>query len=433
MRDSIWAIMGRGMRNSLIARLGVVAASVSLLGALVFTTGCRQEEEPHFRFATCFDVVEEAGTIHLLYGLPGEGEDEALRFFYTRLEEGGQSWSEPVAIHTAHALPGRHHRGNDPQLAVAGDRLMAVWTAIGGGPWGSGPLATSLSSDGGRSWLPGPAPGEAPVSDEIGFRFPAVAAGADAFHAIWIHAEGEERSLRHARLAFGSGAWAPPSVIDPRICACCWNRLKVGGDGSLYALYRDQEPSDMGFAVSQDDGRTWETRGHAGSYDWRFEGCPHVGGGLAVAGGSVADSPVLLATVWTGHEGHHGAYILRSDDAGRSWEKTANPGGQVWGNRSTDVTFVSPGTAVAVWDEPGEEGERHVLLAHSSDSGLSWSKPGKVSPKGRYSTHPRVVASGGQALVFWSDQEPDGATTLWSAAVALSSPGITTAGLNQRK
>src|SRR5690606_1793873 len=135
----------------------------------------------------------------------------------------------------------------------------------------------------------------------------------EGFHAIWIHALEEARGLRHARLRFGADAWTTPTVIDPEICACCWNKLKVGKDGALFALYRDQEPSDMALATSSDGGRTWQRTGPAGNFNWEFNGCPHVGGGLTFASGDREESH-LLATVWTGHPDTGGAYVLRSED-----------------------------------------------------------------------------------------------------------------------
>src|SRR5690606_2587896 len=138
---------------------------------------------------------------------------ERLRFYYTRSADVGETWASAVEVATDHALPGRHGRGNDPRLAVAGENVMANWTARGGGPFGSGPLAAAVSRDGGKTWQASAAPANA-GGESAGFRFPDLAASGRAFHAAWIHAEEEERSLRHARMDFGAENWTVPKILD---------------------------------------------------------------------------------------------------------------------------------------------------------------------------------------------------------------------------
>ena len=42
------------------------------------------------------------------------------------------------------------------------------------------------------------------------------------------------------------------------ICACCWNSLKVDAGGTLWALYRDDQPRDLVLASSRDGGEIAE-------------------------------------------------------------------------------------------------------------------------------------------------------------------------------
>src|SRR3712207_7239577 len=48
-------------------------------------------------------------------------------------------------------------------------------------------------------------------------------------------------------------------------------------------LYRDKNPRDMALVASADAGATWGEPVRVGRFDWDFDGCPHVGGGLATA------------------------------------------------------------------------------------------------------------------------------------------------------
>ena len=407
-----------------------------------------------------FDVTEADGVVHVLYAKPLDSDSKAFQLYHVRSDDAGATWSQPVAVSVAHAPPARAHRGDDPQVAARGDRVMALWTAQGEGPFGSGPVACALSDDGGRTWRAGPvAPNAEPLpplaipakpaapkpaaSKEPaaagpqapgagkshghggmkgsakgtgpGYRFPAAAAGNDAFHVVWIHAIGEERSLRHSRLSFGSTRWSEPNLVDPEICACCWNELKVAPDGGLITLYRDVKPSDMVLARSGDGGKTWHGAGRAGEFDWQFDGCPHVGGGIATTGtGSDSDAGAIFASVWTGDSSDTGAYCVSLDPSG-SWSRPIPLTFADGRGRNTDVAALGGARCATVWDQVMPEGSQGVFAAYSTDAGRTWSTPRRVSADGVNAGYPRVVPAGDQYLVLWTTYGADGGTALGSA------------------
>ncbi|MBA4150328.1 MAG: exo-alpha-sialidase [Verrucomicrobia bacterium] len=384
---------------------------------MLFVSGCgersAESKSSSDLRASCFDVTSDNGAIHLLIGQPAE--DKALDFFYLKRKSTDQTWPEPIRIPTTHATPGNHHRGNDPQIAVHGERLMALWTAKGGGPYGSGPIATALSNDGGRTWTPGPSPTlTTDDAQDVGYRFPATVAGDGAFHVVWIHAEDKERSLRYSRLAFDSKHWSEPTVIDPTSCACCWNEIKINADGELFVLYRDEQPRDMALAVSKDRGQTWNRTGAVGDFNWDFNGCPHVGGGLALTPGRNAGENLLVATVWTGQSEHSGAYVLTSGDNGQSWSATTRLGLSKIG-RHTDTTALSPDKAAVAWDEPSTNGQS-MFVALTEDGGKTWGEPQQLSAaKAKY---PRLLACDDQFFVLWSEDEEKGTPRLRMELIA---------------
>lgn len=350
--------------------------------------------------ASCFDVMAWQGSVHVLFGQTSGPEGEDLTFHHIRSDTFGRTWSAPVAVPSSHARPGQHHRGNDPQLAVYGDRVLAVWTAQGAGPFGSGPLGASLSLDGGATWKPIPVPQVSQGHHEAGYRFPALAADANGFHVIWIHAAGAERSLRYSRFRLEQQAWSEPTVIDPQICACCWNRLATTEDGRLVALYRDIAPSDMGVATSEDGGTSWQLQNPAGDFDWFFQGCPHVGGGLSVTLPGEKRMNILTS-IWTGHSDRAGAHAFTSADQGANWISPQWASGPPRKGRATDVTSRPDGWALMVWDQPDGDGSA-VFGAISKDGGLHWQKAERMSPKGRPGTYPRAINTAQGFWVFWT-------------------------------
>jgi hypothetical protein len=383
------------------------------------------------------DVADSGGGVHLLLGQSSGADDRHFTLAYTRSDDGGATWTPPVSVPTDHAAPARMHRGDDPQLAANGRHVMAMWTARGDGPYGSGPLATALSDDGGRTWRAGPAPrAEALPPDATppkpatasaaaskkphepngtgpGYRFPAAAAGRDGFHVVWIHAVGDERSLRHAALPFDAATWSEPDVVDPHICACCWNELKVEQDGTILALYRDQQPSDMSLSLSRDGGRSWEPTGHAGTFNWNFDGCPHVGGGLATAGGDTTGAEMTLATVWTGNAGATGAYLVARNSDGQ-WSAPTPLAADGFKGRNTDAAAAAgSASAVAVWDQSAPEGGGQCVYSMTTTNcGRSWSPPHRLSPPGVNASYPRVVPVAGGFLVLWTEYAKDGSPSL---------------------
>lgn len=382
-----------------------LVAILSIVSAATLFPGCSNRStvppsDSAWR-ASCFDVAAGKDALHLVIGRL-LGTNKAVELSYVRIEAADhKKWTE-IPIPTTHAPAGNHHRGNDPQIAIHGERIMALWTAKGGGPFGSGPIGIALSDDGGKTWRPGPSPTPpADASRDVGYRFPATTADNTAFHAVWIHAEGDERSLRHSRLDFGSEQWTPPSVIDSDCCACCWNEMKTGPDGKVFALYRDEEPKDMALAVSDDQGHTWKRTGVVGKFDWEFNGCPHVGGAFAFPDDS---SKLIQATIWTGHPDHTGAYALASRDGGESWSapfrlQTAGEQG-----RHADIAVLSATESAMVWDQRGEE-ERIVYASHSTDGGGAWTEAKQLSRPGVKSEYPRVAVCDGRFLALWSEYE----------------------------
>lgn len=346
----------------------------------------------------CFGVAVDGARVHVVIGLGSGAKDDAQKLSYAQSEDGGATWTAPVEIPIGGREPGYLHRGNDPQIVACGRRVVVMWTAKGEGPFGSGPLAGAVSEDGGATWRAIEGPRVKGAEGASGYRFPAVEADGQGFGVVWIHAAGEERSLRFARRAWSGARWSEPVTVEGKICACCWNALRRDGAGRLMVLYRDDEPRDMKVAVSDDGGATWRIGGYAGAFGWKLNGCPHVGGGLAWGG---ADGG-WWASVWTGVPGAEGCYAMHSGDGGRNWSVKRMSAG-----RHTDIAALPGGGAVMVWDETNEAGESGVWMSEAGKAG-AWSAAKRVSQMNHSATTPRVVVSRGRVIGFWSEQGEGG-------------------------
>jgi len=357
-----------------------------------------------------FDLYRDGARIHLLAaGTSRDGETPELR--YIRSDDGGESWSEPTRPGLGQPAPTKSHRGNDVQVAAHGRQVVALWGTNGSGFRGSGPFVSAISSDGGQSWRAGPNPAADGTDGGHGFA-DLIAAGDGVFHLAWLDsygvvtndrgvaevaasdAVGGQQGLMAARSDDGGASWVMHRRVDDVTCECCWNSLTESG-GGVHLLYRDKDPRDMALA-SLDAGAGWRTGGRVGAFDWRFEGCPHVGGALAAGGDT------LTALVWTGHAERIGLYALSRGADADGWSSPVALGDD--SARHSDLAHLSDGRALAVWDQNGESGRR-ILLAAQSPQGDVWSSATPLPGASGSVTHPRIVpAADGGALVAWSAQ-----------------------------
>jgi hypothetical protein len=271
-----------------------------------------------------------------------------------------------------------------------------------------------VSEDGGRTWSPGANPADDGSTSGHGYADLA-ADRRGRFHLVWLDGRGGRQGLRAASSDDGR-RWSANRTLDDATCECCPNRLAMAGDGTAYVLYRDTEPRDMAVASTTDGGQSWTRRGTAGAFGWRFEGCPHVGGGLSVGG--MGNVRTLSALLWTGQDDAAGVHVLTSAD-GVAWQQT----GFEPRARGRHGDLAASGEALAaVWDER-QEGTTVVLRSLSTDGGRTWTPPLRLSSAGVRASHPLVVPTGpGRFLAGWTEAAGTGPLA-WRTAVLAMDPG----------
>ena len=405
------------------AILTVLAAAVLAASALALRERTRKTEADPVsaprRGVYAFDLYEEERRLHMLL-VEYAADRETPSLFYTRSDDGGEAWSDRVRV-DEEALPAFvPYRGVDPQLAARGNTVVAVWTAAGDDVYGygTGPLATAVSSDGGKTWRAGPNPADDGLT--TAHEFLDVMADAEGrLHLIWIDDRDDDesvrRGLRYARSTDGGDSWSSNTTLDEHMCGCCWTHLRSDPAGRLYALYRDEEPdpSDMKLMVSENGGLGWSDLGYVGAFGWMLNGCPHTTAGLAFLGPS--DSPEIHALVQTGKDGLGGVYHLVSRDGASAWTEPSRIADE--GAHYSDLA-ASASRLGAVWQ--GQSGTRTVIYGRqSADGGKTWSETSTLSDPAVSSSYPRIVSSrpGGRSgdgfRVFWIESK-DGSTYRWA-------------------
>ena len=334
------------------------------------------------------DVYRDGTVIHLL---AGEQKGEEMSLWHRRSDDAGGTWSAPVRVDGPGARPRPARRGDEAQIAARGDTLLAIWSVTGSGWGGSGPLASAISHDGGRTWLPGARPSDSGLTKGEGFADLAV--DQEAFHAVWLDSRDGKHGLRYTASPDGT-AWSANATVAAPTCICCWNTL-LAREGMLRVLFRGDDPRDMELASRSK--QAWKTGGTVGEFGWHIKGCPEAGGGLA----ETADE-ALHALVWTGLEGRTGLYVVHSRGSA-GWMTPRRIGGKdaQHGDLAANALRLA-----AVWDEKGA-----ILAAFSADSGKSWGAPVRLTSDVG-ALNPRVVAAGEGFLVLWTQKGADGANGL---------------------
>ena len=346
------------------------------------------------------DIYRDRDTLHAV--LVGKlVNTNQGRVYYTKSIDNGLSWGKLTAV----ILQGNgkivSRGGNEPQVSAAGRQIVVAFGQSVELP-NVGPMTVAYSPDGGASWQLGGNPAVRDISRNQSY-MDMVADKTGMFHLVWLddrEENGNTQGLRYARSSDGGRHWRGDVTLDPAVCTCCWNRLVALPDRSVAALYRDDDPHDMRLVRVTADGKSWRNLGAVGAFGWRFNGCPHCGGGIASSSGLI--SP-LHSVVWSGKENSSGLFYLRSDDLGEHWSAPLRiADGQ---SRESDIAVLSEGWVGVVYVGASGEGEG-VQFISSADQGKSWSPPRRLSAPRLVTDHPRIVSTPAGFSVFWTEKHP---------------------------
>lgn len=347
-----------------------------------------------------FDVYSDSQRLHAVVSGKKSSEDTQGVVYYLQSTDEGRHWSPPVNLNINGFSKVLTGRGSDAQIAAHDQNLVAIWQSMGELP-GTGPLVSVYSTDGGKTWKTGPNPAVDNSGDQA---HPDLLVDHQGyFHVVWL-ADPEEngyQSLRYARSSTNGLSWQIPVTLDQTTCSCCWNTLAESPNHQIHVLYRDMKPRDMTLLSSSDNGLTWQEKKTLGEFNWQFDGCPHVGGGLAV------DAHAFYASVWTGAASHSGLYTVTSK----------KPLPIKIGKNAThsDIAVLNDKQdhLVLVWDEMNPEGTG-IFSAESLDAGITWSTAKRLSAMGTHATHPHVIATASGFLVLWTEKQEKQTTSRWA-------------------
>ncbi len=269
-----------------------------------------------------------------------------------------------------------------------------VTSPIGSHPGAStfGRFFAMASCDGGRTWQPSDHPAHPAnwpfgTEDEHMDRFAAVLPdpGGDTFVTVGAH---------------GFEAWDAGRLDEAR-SQHRWVRMLPERPGHIAV----QSPLLVS-RRSTDGGKTWEVR------EWDV---PGVQGLWCFNRGVVMHDGTLVVSVYAhDHDGDERAYVLRSEDTGRTWRlHDLCAKAKVVPANETALCEVSPGRLIALTRSDLGRGDHHLLQLWSDDGGRTWTEPIKT-PIWGHPAHLLKLADGRILCTHGYRRTPLGVRTVFS-------------------
>ncbi len=346
------------------------------------------------------DIVNSNNRLHLLTGRLKRGQKT---LWYQNSNDGGKSWSSAIKILNDDNLAIKMSRGNDAQITAQGNIIVITWTKYDPkSRFKAGTMQAARSTDDGQHWQYSAAP---PDWKKGPHGYIDMTADDFAIHVVWLDSRVKTseikatQGLRYAKSTDSGLSWQSNKTLDSVSCSCCWNTVKTDTTGTPYVLYRDRQPSDMSLGIINKQ-QQWHYLNHVGAFNWQFDGCPHIGGGLDFQ--NTAGNKRIHAIVGTGQQNHLGVHYLYSSDAGKNWSTPMQLGSE--SAIHADIAAHDSGRVVAVWDMITENGLA-VFMAESKDQGNKWSTPEQLSKPSRRATHPRIIKTREGFFVLWTEND----------------------------
>lgn len=373
-------------------------------------------------------AADAAGRVYLAW--PSQTGPAERTLFLAATADRGATFTTPAKIATSGIFrsspegTGRKmtfERKMAPHVAVTAGKIVLTWSSAK--PDGSDPrLVVAESADGGATFGD-PTAVHTPAAGRP--TFPALAASsAGAVACSWLDSRAKVQQVYAAIRPAGSKTFDPEILVhagEPGkgVCPCCPTAAAFAPDGTLFVAFRNLDAGYRDIAVAR-------LRPGAPAFDppvavvpptWKFDGCPHDGPSLAVAGGR-------LHVAWMdARSARPRAYYGSADLADlRFSTRELNPAAP--GTQGNAKLFAdAAGGLHAVWEESlgavaepaaghkhaapsfDAAGGRAVRYAYSAKADGTFTEPRAIDPQpGKYQTRPAVVVTPtGDVFAAWHE------------------------------
>jgi hypothetical protein len=319
---------------------------------------------------------------------------------FSRLEN--EKWSEPDVISSGQDW--FVNWADYPLIASNGKQLMAHYLGKSGkGTFAYDVLLTS-SQDGGNTWSEPSAIHDDAKQAEHGFV--SILPYDENFLVAWLdgrntvsegmeHHEGHhgQMSLR-AAIIDKNGAKVNEWELDNRTCDCCQTTAALTGNGPV-VIYRDRSEEEIrDMSIVRFVNGQWTEPKTIYADHWKIEGCP-VNGPRADAIGN------NLAIAWfSSPEGSASVQLIFSSDGGEMFEKPIRIDGDKSIGR-VDVVMLDSDNVMVSWMQGSEIKAMKVNRDGSKETSVTIAS----SSDARSSGFPQMAKSGNKLIFAWTDDK----------------------------
>jgi hypothetical protein len=317
-------------------------------------------------------------------------------------DDDGRTLSTPVMVNTV-AEPIYAEGENRPKLVFGPhDDIYVSWSQPRAKPW-TGFVRFARSLDRGKHF-------SAPLTvhhdrAEITHRFDAMAVdGKGRIVIAWIDKRDQEAASQHGKPYLGAAvyySWStdggasfvPEKKLIDQSCECCRIALSRTPDGEVAAFFRSiygDNIRDHAYAILHTDGRP--SHADRATYsEWKIEGCPHHGPGLAIGSDGTRHAVWYEAknqpAIWYGQldPGHPPRHALKLATTGASHADVAVHGHVVR----------------VVWNQVSANGYA-LMLRSSTDGGAHFDAPREIARNTDAVGSPQLLQNGDRAFVAWN-------------------------------
>jgi hypothetical protein len=319
---------------------------------------------------------------------PAQGGAFALRYSVRH----GAAWSPAITI-AAHRHF-FHHPAEMPEvIALPGGHWMAHWVEAPEGGDDAEYVYVSSSTDGSHWTMPAQAHHDhSPVLHGLASMIANPDGGASIFWLEALKGEYAPVSLKRT-IVSATGQEVREETIDGDVCGCCPTAVAKTSKG-LLVVYRDHTKEDIrDIAVTRLENGKWSAGKIVNADNWEINACPTNSAAVAAKGDHVA-------VAWfTGAQDMPRELMAFSSDSGSTFTKpVALSSGHAFGY--TSLALDEDGGAIVSWLEQSPEGARvlvrRITAAGAAGPVLEVAKGGKMALG-----YPKLFHNGGDTFVAW--------------------------------
>ncbi|MBN1444650.1 MAG: exo-alpha-sialidase [Candidatus Omnitrophica bacterium] len=301
-----------------------------------------------------------------------------LNIYSSCSTDGGATWETAQMLETA------NYDAYSPQVAISGDKVVAVWLQRDG-TYNS--IYSNCSTDGGATWETA----QLLETADYNADYPQVAISGDKVVAVWPQSDGTDDNI-YARYSTDGGAtWETAQLLETADYDADDPQVAMSGDKVVAVWYqRSGSYASIYSNYSTDGGATWETAQllETADYDAYYP--------------QVAMSGDKVVAVWRQSDGtYNNIHARYSTDGGATWEtaqllETANydaesPQVAMDGNKVAAVWLQSDGSSVSIYSN------------YSTDGGATWGTAQLLENNTTGDAYgPQVAVSGDKVVAVWS-------------------------------